>query len=92
MARRYRLIAQRLHPGELYLAPNVITYSAAVRSCEKGQQPHTAMIVLTSIQCQDVAPNIITDRQIDRQRQTDRGRQTQRPAILESIGIESGGS
>ena len=42
------------------LAPNVITYSAAISACEKGQQPRSAMNLLTAMQPQDLAPNVIT--------------------------------
>ena len=42
------------------LAPDVITYNAAIRACGKGQQPHAAMSLLPSMQPNALAPNVIT--------------------------------
>ena len=41
------------------LAPDVITYIAAISACEKGQQPHTAM-TFADMQPTDLAPDGIT--------------------------------
>merc|ERR1712151_716935 len=42
------------------LAPDVITYSASISACEKGQQPQTTMSLLASMQPHDLAPDVIT--------------------------------
>merc|ERR1712226_930698 len=41
------------------LAPDVITYSAAISACEKGKQPQTAMSLLASMQRHGLTPNAI---------------------------------
>ena len=45
---RFGLRARRVQSHEL--APDVITYSAAISACEKGQQPQTAMSSLALMQ------------------------------------------
>ena len=42
------------------LAPNVITYSALLSACEKGQQPERAWETYYDKQQQSLAPNVIT--------------------------------
>lgn len=41
-------------------APNVITYSAAISACEKGQQWERALELLEQMQAQGVRPEAIT--------------------------------
>ena len=42
------------------LLPNVITYSAAISACEKGQKPHQALHLLQDLQLRGLLPNVIT--------------------------------
>ena len=42
------------------LSPSIITYTAAISACAKGQQPHTAMTLLADMQHHDLAPDVIT--------------------------------
>ena len=60
--------AQRLHRGSLHIAPDVLAARPSV--LVKQASSHTAMIMLTLMQRQDLAPTIITDR--DRQTESDR--------------------
>ena len=41
------------------LLPNVITYSAAISACEKGQQPQQAMQLLNQMQHRGLLPDVI---------------------------------
>ena len=40
--------------------PNVITYSAAVSACEKGQTPQQALHLLQELQLRGLLANVIT--------------------------------
>jgi pentatricopeptide repeat protein len=42
------------------LAPNVITYSAVISACEKGQQPERVLQLLDEMQVRGPTPNEIT--------------------------------
>ena len=42
------------------LVPDVITYSAAISACEKGQQPQHALQLLQEMQYKGIVPNVIS--------------------------------
>ena len=42
------------------LEPNVITYSAAISTCEKGSQWQQALELLAEMQAQGLEPDVIT--------------------------------
>ena len=42
------------------LLPDVITYSAAISACEKGQKPQQALHLLQELQLRGLLPNVIT--------------------------------
>ena len=42
------------------LMPNVVTYSAAISACGKGQKPQQALHLLQELQLRGLLPNVIT--------------------------------
>ena len=42
------------------ILPNVITYSAAISACEKGQKPQQALHLLQELQLRGILPDVIT--------------------------------
>merc|ERR1712190_431614 len=42
------------------LVPDVITYSAAISACEKGQRPQEALHLLQEMQLRGLVPDVIT--------------------------------
>ena len=42
------------------LLPDVITYSAAISACEKGQKPQQALHLLQELQLRGLLPDVIT--------------------------------
>merc|ERR1712060_956869 len=42
------------------LLPDVITYSAAISACEKGQRPQQALQLLRELQLRGLLPDVIT--------------------------------